>query len=234
MADHMRTELVTGALDAAIIARGGDVAGVIAHADRGSQYTSNDYLDFCQRHQLRPSVGRVATCFDNAVAESFWASLKRECIQGRVFNTCAEARRAIFKWIKLVQHHQTPLEPRLHRPHRLGTSTPTSVITTVRSTGRCPMIRRYIHWRNRHAHDQALRHLINRATLPDAALAESLIDRMETAPLHGVGHPWQGCDHARCGGSDDLDAATAGALDVLRAARQYRPGHEARTQITTS
>src|SRR3954469_25673117 len=65
MADHMRTELVLDALGMAIAARGGVVAGVIAHADRGSQYTSNDYLDFCQAHQLRPSVGRVATCFDN-------------------------------------------------------------------------------------------------------------------------------------------------------------------------
>ena len=99
MADHMRTELVTDALEMAIAARGRKVAGVIAHADRGSQYTSNDYLDFCQRHQLRPSVGRVATCFDNAVAESFWASLKRECLQGRVFATRAEARRKIFTWI---------------------------------------------------------------------------------------------------------------------------------------
>ena len=99
MADHMRTELVLDALDAAITARAGHVAGVIAHADRGSHYTSNDYLDFCQRHQLRPSVGRVATCFDNAVAESFWASLKRECLQGRVFATRAEARRKIFTWI---------------------------------------------------------------------------------------------------------------------------------------
>jgi putative transposase len=98
MADHMRTSLVTNALDMAIAARGG-AAGVIAHADRGSQYTSNDYLDHCQRHQLRPSVGRVATCFDNAVAESFWASLKRECIRGRVFATRAEARRVIFRWI---------------------------------------------------------------------------------------------------------------------------------------
>ena len=97
MADHMRTELVLDALTMAIAARDGVVAGVIAHADRGSQYTSNDYLDFCQAHQLQPSVGRVATCFDNAVAESFWASLKRECIQGRVFATRAEARRAIFK-----------------------------------------------------------------------------------------------------------------------------------------
>ena len=99
MADHMRTELVINALDMAVTARGGNTAGVIAHADRGSQYTSNDYLDHCQRHQLLPSVGRVATCFDNAVAESFWASLKRECLQGRVFATRAEARRKIFTWI---------------------------------------------------------------------------------------------------------------------------------------
>jgi transposase InsO family protein len=56
--------LVLDALSVAVAARDGDVAGVIAHADRGSQYTSNDYLDFCQTHQLRPSVGQVATCFD--------------------------------------------------------------------------------------------------------------------------------------------------------------------------
>jgi len=54
MADHMRTELVLDALGMAIAARDGHLAGVIAHADRGSQYTSNDYLDFCQTHQLRP------------------------------------------------------------------------------------------------------------------------------------------------------------------------------------
>ena len=101
MADHMRTELVLDALGMAIAARGGDdrVGGVIAHADRGSQYTSNDYIDFCQDRQMRPSVGRTAVCWDNAVAESFWESLKRECVQGRVFATRAEARRAIFKWI---------------------------------------------------------------------------------------------------------------------------------------
>jgi transposase InsO family protein len=103
MADHMRTELVLDALGMAVAARGGDhaVAGVIVHADRGSQYTSNDYLDYCQDQgrQLRPSVGRTGVCWDNAVAESFWESLKRECIHGRVFATRAEARRAIFRWI---------------------------------------------------------------------------------------------------------------------------------------
>jgi putative transposase len=99
MADHMRTELVLDALGMAVTARGGHVAGVIGHADRGSQYTSNDYLEFCQLHQIRPSVGRTGVCWDNAVAESFWESLKRECLQGRVFATRAEARRAIFRWI---------------------------------------------------------------------------------------------------------------------------------------
>ena len=101
MADHMRTELVLDALRMAVAARSGDgaVAGVIAHADRGSQYTSNDYIDFCHDRQMRPSAGRTAVCWDNAVAESFWESLKRECVQGRVFATRAEARRAIFKWI---------------------------------------------------------------------------------------------------------------------------------------
>ena len=101
MADHMRTELVLDALTMAVAARGGDhaVAGVIAHADRGSQYTANDYLDFCQARQLRPSVGKTGICWDNAVAESFWESVKRECLQGQIFATRAEARRAIFRWI---------------------------------------------------------------------------------------------------------------------------------------
>jgi transposase InsO family protein len=101
MAEHMRTELVLDALGMAVAARGGNapVAGVIAHADRGSQYTSNDYIDFCQARQMRPSVGKTGVCWDNAVVESFWESLKRECLQGRVFATRAEARRAIFRWI---------------------------------------------------------------------------------------------------------------------------------------
>ena len=122
MAGHIRTELVLDALKMAVAARGGDkaVAGVIAHADRGSQYTSNDYIDYCQdqARQLRPSVGRTGLCWDNAVAESFWESLKRECVKGRVFATRAEARQAIFKWINWYNgtrlhstlEHLSPLE----------------------------------------------------------------------------------------------------------------------------
>ena len=99
MDDNMRTELVTRALTMAILGRGGNVDGVIAHADRGSQYTSFEYLSYCSDHGLRPSVGRTGVCWDNSVAESFWASLKRECGKGRIFKTRAQARQAIFKWI---------------------------------------------------------------------------------------------------------------------------------------
>jgi putative transposase len=62
-------------------------------------YSSNDYIDFCHDRQMRPSAGQTAVCWDNAVAESFWESLKRECVQGRVFATRAGARRAIVRWI---------------------------------------------------------------------------------------------------------------------------------------
>lgn len=117
----------------AVAARGGQTAGVIAHADRGSQYTSNDYLDFCVARQLRPSVGRTGICYDNAVAESFWASLKRECLQGRVFATRADARRAIFRWINwynTTRLHTTldgipPVE--WERNYRLAAGQPRSV-----------------------------------------------------------------------------------------------------------
>ena len=102
MADHMRTDLVLDALSMAVAARGGDqaVAGVIAprrprFASTPPTTTSTSASD----RQMRPSVGRTGVCWDNAVAESFWESLKRECLQGRVFATRAEARRAIFRWI---------------------------------------------------------------------------------------------------------------------------------------
>ncbi len=99
MADHMRTELVSAALDMAVAARGGNVEGVIAHADRGSQYMSSDYRCKIADLGMRQSVGRTGICWDNAVAEAFWATLKRELVHRYRFTTRAEARRAIFAWI---------------------------------------------------------------------------------------------------------------------------------------
>lgn len=99
MADHLRTELVADALDMAVGARGGDVAGVIAHSDRGCQYMSAAYQQQLTDLRMCPSVGRTGQCWDNSVAEAFWSSLKRELVHRYRFATRAQARAAIFKWI---------------------------------------------------------------------------------------------------------------------------------------
>jgi transposase InsO family protein len=99
MANHMRTELVADALDMAVATRGGLVRGTIFHGDRGSQYMSSDYCKLVTGYGMVQSVGRTGVCWDNAVAESAWSSLKRELVHRYRFATRAEARRAIFAWI---------------------------------------------------------------------------------------------------------------------------------------
>ncbi|WP_457511585.1 IS3 family transposase [Streptomyces sp. TE33382] len=99
MAPHMRAELVIDALQAAVATRGGDVAGVIFHADRGSQYTSAAFAQVCDLHGIRRSMGRVGSSYDNALAESFWQGLKRETMHRRVFVTMSQARLEIFRWL---------------------------------------------------------------------------------------------------------------------------------------
>ncbi|WP_433653865.1 IS3 family transposase [Nocardia sp. CA-128927] len=66
VADHMRTEMVTDAVDRAVAARGGSCAGTVLHSDRGSQYTANDMAAACDRHGLRRSMGSTGICWDNA------------------------------------------------------------------------------------------------------------------------------------------------------------------------
>ena len=100
MADHMRTKLVSDALAEAVGTRGGDVTGVVMHSDRGTQYTSGEFAELCQRHGILQSVGRTGVCWDNAPAESFLATLKKELVHRRVFRTRAEARLAIRHWIE--------------------------------------------------------------------------------------------------------------------------------------
>jgi putative transposase len=121
MDDNMATPLVTSALEMAVELRG-DTRGVIFHSDRGSQYLSGTYRGLCEHHGIRQSAGRVATCFDNAVAESFWASLKRELVHRYRFATRAQAKAAITAWIKrynAVRLHSSlgnvpPVEWELH------------------------------------------------------------------------------------------------------------------------
>ena len=109
IADHHRADLVADALKAAVAARGGRVDGVIFHSDRGSEYTSALVADYCRQQGIRRSMGRVGSCFDNAAAESFFATYKRETVTtlatGR-FADEAEARRETFRWIAFYNHRR--------------------------------------------------------------------------------------------------------------------------------
>ena len=98
MADHLRTELVADALANAVAARN-PKPGLIFHSDRGCQYTSRDYATLAGDLDVTLSVGRTGQCWDNALAESFFASLKGECLDQHTWPTRAAARRAIVDYI---------------------------------------------------------------------------------------------------------------------------------------
>ena len=100
IATHMRTDLVVDALRMAVAACGGRVQGVIFHSDRGSQYTSGPFGQLCTDHGIQQSMGATGICFDNAVAEAFFATLKREMYYRQSWPTRAEARRAVIRWIE--------------------------------------------------------------------------------------------------------------------------------------
>ncbi|HET9565340.1 MAG TPA: IS3 family transposase [Mycobacterium sp.] len=100
LAEHLRTSLVTDALNTAVATRGGHVDGVIFHSDRGCQYTSADYGERCERLGVIQSMGATGVCWDNAAAESFFGSLKRELAHRQRWATRAEARRAVIRWIE--------------------------------------------------------------------------------------------------------------------------------------
>ncbi len=98
MANHLRTELVLDALDMALGQRG--AAGVIHHSDQGCQYTSIAFGLRCRKAGVQPSMGSVGDCYDNAMAESFFATLECELLDRTRFPTQAEARIAIFDFIE--------------------------------------------------------------------------------------------------------------------------------------
>jgi putative transposase len=99
MADHLRTELVLSALDMALWNRRPS-PGVIHHSDHGCQYTSVAFASRCQDAGLVPSRGSRGDCFDNAVTESFFASLECELLDRHVFRTRTQARTAIFDYLE--------------------------------------------------------------------------------------------------------------------------------------
>ena len=91
------------ALDALLMAvwRRKPTQPVLVHSDQGSQYGSDDWKRFCQAHNLQPSMSRRGNCWDNAVAESFFSSLKKERIRKRIYKTRDLARADIFDYIEV-------------------------------------------------------------------------------------------------------------------------------------
>ena len=99
MRDTMEDELVLSALRMACEARH-PVPGLIFHSDRGSQYASGDYREELAKHGMIASMSGKGDCYDNAVAESFFATLEFELLMKHDWHTRAEARRAIFRYIE--------------------------------------------------------------------------------------------------------------------------------------
>ncbi len=104
MAEHMRADLVVDALRHAVAARGGQVDGVIFHADHGAQYTSQSFANACAAYGIRRSMGAVGSSTDNAVAESWFAALKRELPHGARWATPQRARIDVFGWISFYNN----------------------------------------------------------------------------------------------------------------------------------
>jgi putative transposase len=99
MADHLRAELVVDALQMAVARRRPDT-GLIHHSDQGTQYTSLVFTQRCRAVGIEVSMGSRGDCFDNAVLESFHATIKKELIHRHSWPTKVEARTAIFEWIE--------------------------------------------------------------------------------------------------------------------------------------
>jgi putative transposase len=124
-AAHMRTTLVTDALQMAIDA-GHVEADAVFHSDRGTQYTSAEFDAFTTKNRIRRSLGRTGVCWDNAAAESFFATLKNEMYHRQAFNTRARARFAVAEYIEVFYNRR-----RLHST--LGYRTPFEALTDYRT-----------------------------------------------------------------------------------------------------
>jgi len=98
MATHLRTELVLEALNTAFSQR--RPTQVVHHSDHGCQYTSYAFGKRCREMNVMPSMGSVGDAFDNAMAESFFATLEKELLNRRRFKSQAEAKLAVFEWIE--------------------------------------------------------------------------------------------------------------------------------------
>ena len=125
MANHLRTELVLDALNMALWQRRPD--DVIHHSDQGCQYTSLAFGGRCRAARVRPSVGSVGDCYDNAMAESFFATLETELIDRSDWATTSEAKAAVFDYIEVFYN-------RVRRHSSLGKLSPEQFEERYRSS----------------------------------------------------------------------------------------------------
>jgi putative transposase len=125
LATHLRTSLVVDALGMAIT-HGHLRAGAVFHSDRGCQYTSREFADFCTAANISRSAGRTGVCWDNAAAESFFATLKNEMYHRQRFDTHARARFAVAEYIEVYYNRK-----RMHSA--LGYRTPYETLTDHRT-----------------------------------------------------------------------------------------------------
>jgi len=105
MGESLATLLPLAALNMALAHRQ-PPAGLIHHSDRGVQYASESYRQRLAQAGVVPSMSRRGNCYDNALMESFWSSLKRELVHRMHFTTRAEARAAIFEWIEIFYNRE--------------------------------------------------------------------------------------------------------------------------------
>ncbi|MBN9743368.1 IS3 family transposase [Amycolatopsis sp. A1MSW2902] len=115
LAPHMRADLVCDAI-ALAADRGLTVPGAVFHSDRGTQYASTEFRDTLTAHGIRASMGRTGSCYDNAAAESFFATLKTE-IGTRSWTTRNHARKAVFAYLAYYNHHRLHSTLDYRTPH---------------------------------------------------------------------------------------------------------------------
>jgi putative transposase len=106
MADHMRVELALDTLRMALGRRPHAAGELVHHTDRGSQYTAGAYQQVLTEQAITASMSRTGNCYDNAAAESFFATLKRERIERRTWTTRREMQGAVFEWIEVFYNRQ--------------------------------------------------------------------------------------------------------------------------------
>ena len=105
MADNMRTTLVNDALNMAIKYRN-PPKGLLWHTDRGSQYASYSHKDLLKKHGIVQSMSRKGNCWDNAVAESFFHTLKTELTHHEIYETQSQANQSIFEYIEIFYNRE--------------------------------------------------------------------------------------------------------------------------------